>query len=104
MNTSSLHETNPKHERYRLIGIVAWVSFVTASVATALFFATFDPLEIIDKTTFPLDWNRTECYSAGFFLFWALTASTSSMAAWLISTPAASSSTLRQIKNGGKST
>ena len=95
-----LAEENPFHERYRLMGIVVWVSFVAACVATALFFATFDPLDIIDRSTFPLDWNRTEAYSAGFFLFWALTASTGSMVAWLVATPAASVETLRKIKNG----
>ena len=103
MNPSLLHENHPKHERYRLFGIVLWVSFVTACVATALFFATFDPLDIIAQTTFPLDWNRTECYSAGFFLFWTLTASTGAMVAWLVNTPDASIETIRQIKNSGES-
>jgi len=95
-----LAESNPLHERYRLIGIVVWVSFAAACVATALFFATFDPLDIINQTTFPLDWNRTECYSAGFFMFWALTAGTGSMVAWLVSTPAASIKAIRALKQG----
>ena len=97
----SLTEDNPRHERYRLIGIVVWVSFVAACVATALFFATFDPLDIINLTTFPLDWNRTECYSAGFFMFWVLTASTGSMVAWLVKTPAASVNVIQRMKQGG---
>ena len=97
-----LTEQNPLHERYRLIGIVVWVSFAAACVATALFFAAFDPLDIIDKSTFPLDWGRTECYSVGFFLFWTLTASTGSMVAWLVVTPVASVEAIRQMKNGGK--
>ena len=82
-----LTEENPRHERYRLMGIVIWVSFVAACLATTLFFATFDPLDIIDKTTFPLNWSRPECYTAAFFLFWALTAGTGSVVAWLAATP-----------------
>ena len=100
MNPSPLHETNPRHERYWLLGIVIWVSFVTASIATALFFATFDPLDIMASATYPLDWERTTCYSVGFLLFWTLTAATSSIVAWLISTPAASVAAIRQIKRG----
>lgn len=93
-----LDEASPLHERYRLIGIVVWVSFVAACFATAIFFATFDPLDIINNATFPLNWNRTECYSAGFFLFWALTASTGSIVAWLVATPPASLETIRELK------
>ena len=33
---------HPHHELYRRIGVVVWVSFVAAGIATALFFATFD--------------------------------------------------------------
>ncbi|MGB0847723.1 MAG: hypothetical protein ACPGSM_13415 [Thiolinea sp.] len=102
MNPSLLHETNPRHEHYRVIGIVVWVSFVAACMATALFFATFDPLDIIDQTTFPLDLDRMDCYSIGFFLFWALTLCTGSAVAWLIKTPVASVSAIKQIKNGDK--
>ena len=99
---NSLAKKSLFEERFRLIGIVVWVSFAAACLATALFFVTFDPLDIIDKTTFPLDWDRTECYSAGFFLFWALTASTGTMVAWLVVTPPASIGAIKQILDGSK--
>ena len=86
---------HPHHELYRRIGVVVWVSFVAASIATALFFATFDPLEILDSATFPVDWDRTASYSIGFFLFWGLTSATGAVVAWLIATPERSFATLR---------
>ena len=91
---------NTIRERWRLMGIVVWVSFVSAGVATGLFFATFDPLDIIGKTTFPLDWTRTQCYSIGFFLFWALTAATGATVAWLVVTPVTSAHADKHCKGG----
>lgn len=53
---------------------VLWPSFVTAGVATAVFFTLFDPLDLVR------DWSgaspgevRLQAYSMGFFLFWLLT-------------------------------
>jgi hypothetical protein len=55
---------------------VLWPSFVLAAVATAVFFATFDPYEILAPTWFP-DLSRLGAYSIGFGLFWLLTAASS---------------------------
>lgn len=52
---------------------VLWPSFLTAGVATALFFTAFDPLDLLQTTRFA-DSSRLAAYSAGFFLFWLLTA------------------------------
>ncbi|PWQ96586.1 hypothetical protein [Leucothrix pacifica] len=87
---------HPHHELYRRIGVVVWVSFVAAAVATALFFATFDPLVIVESATYPLDWSRTTSYSIGFFLFWGLTSATGAMVAWLIHLPERSAALLRE--------
>ena len=92
-----LPETHPpEYELYRRIGVVVWVSFVTAAIATALFFAIFDPLVIMGQATYPLDWSRTASYSVGFFLFWILTSATGAMVAWLLATPIRSVNHLRQ--------
>lgn len=87
---------HPHHELYRRIGVVVWVSFVAAAVATALFFATFDPMDILDSATYPLDWSRTTSYSIGFFLFWGLTSATGATVAWLVQLPERSVASLRE--------
>ncbi len=53
---------------------VLWPSFLMAGVATIVFFAVFDPFELISPTWFP-NLSRLGAYSVGFFLFWGLTAS-----------------------------
>ena len=53
---------------------VLWPSFLTAGVATILFFTAFDPLDlgmILGLDTL----GRLEAYSIGFFIFWLLTSS-----------------------------
>lgn len=52
---------------------VLWPSFLTAGIATVLFFTAFDPVELLQTTRFA-DSSRLGAYSAGFFLFWLLTA------------------------------
>lgn len=57
----------------RIIAVL-WPSFLTAGVATILFFTAFDPQEILAGTRFA-EISRLGAYSTGFFLFWFLTAS-----------------------------
>ena len=54
---------------------VLWPSFLTAGVATILFFTAFDPELLMNVGGFePV--SRLGGYTIGFFLFWILTAST----------------------------
>ena len=80
------------HKANRLItlGVVLWVSFLSAAVATMLFFATFDPVELGDIATFPLVLDHLGGYSAGFLLFWLLLAVNSFAVVWLVRRPNAS--------------
>ena len=55
----------------RIIAIL-WPSFLTAGVATILFFTAFDPRLMLIDTPFA-DLSRTGAYTIGFFLFWMLT-------------------------------
>lgn len=64
------HET-PKIQR---IIAILWPSFLTAGLATVLFFAAFDPRLLLMDTRFS-DISRLGAYTIGFFLFWLLTAS-----------------------------
>ncbi len=52
---------------------ILWPSFLTAGVATIIFFTLFDPIHLFPER----DYSRIGCYTVGFFAFWALTAMTS---------------------------
>ncbi|MDH5599967.1 MAG: hypothetical protein OEY78_01560 [Gammaproteobacteria bacterium] len=54
---------------------VLWPSFLTAGIATILFFTAFDP-ELLMQTGGYGPVTRIGGYTVGFFLFWLLTAST----------------------------
>lgn len=60
--------------------VVLWPSFLAAGVAEVLFFTVFDPSEF--------GASRTLAYTAGFFLFWALAASSSALT-WFLERGAA---------------
>ena len=60
---------------YRLVA-VAWLSFLMAGLATMVFFAAIDPLELQPCLNFP-EVSRTAAYTIGFLLFWLLTAASS---------------------------
>lgn len=54
---------------------VLWPSFLTAGIATALFFTAFDPDELLVLSG-QVEISRMGAYTIGFFLFWLLTATT----------------------------
>jgi hypothetical protein len=61
----------PKAQR---VIAVLWPSFITAGIATVLFFMAFDPEQLVAGGLLrPV--SRLGAYSIGFFLFWFLTAS-----------------------------
>ncbi len=64
---------------FTIIGAAVWPPFVMASIATMLFFSTFDPTELQWVATFPYALSRTAGYSIGFFGFWLLGISCSSL-------------------------
>jgi len=55
--------------------VVLWPSFLAAGVAEVLFFTVFDPSDF--------GASRTLAYTAGFFAFWALAASSSALTCFL---------------------
>lgn len=72
---SSLGKIVPEEELqskvfWRSIGVIAWVSFMFAGLASMIFFATFDPIALGALATFTLDWSSQAIYTAGFLLFW----------------------------------
>lgn len=66
------------------VATVAWISFLSAAIATMLFFALFDPVELMDA--FDIDIGRQSGYAIGFFFFWIMSALSSGVTAWLVRT------------------
>jgi hypothetical protein len=68
------------------VATVIWISFLAASVATMLFFAVFDPTELIATLYVDIDIGRQGGYAVGFFFFWIISAGCSAVTAWLVRT------------------
>lgn len=68
------------------VGIVVWISFLTAAVGTMLFFAVFDPVDLTSMFDPELEVSRDAGYAAGFFFFWILSAVSAGVTAWLVRT------------------
>ena len=58
--------------RIQQVVSVLWPSFLTAGVATILFFVVFDPQLIVAVSGYG-NISRLGGYTIGFFLFWLLT-------------------------------
>jgi hypothetical protein len=87
---------------YRLLAAL-WLTFLMAGVATTVFFAAIDPLELKACVDFP-EVSRTAAYTVGFFLFWLLTASSGLLCLFFlyprrrdVETPAVSASASEQV-------
>jgi hypothetical protein len=83
--------SNEEHEheltrRQRDVFVVGWCSFLSAAVATMIFFAFVDPLALADITEPPLPVDRMGGYALGFFFFWALSALSAVLTVYLIRT------------------
>ncbi len=77
------HPPRPLTQR---LGAILWPSFFAAGVATMVFFAFVDPLDLRDISF--IDWpiSRELGYTVGFFLFWLATAA-SSLFTWILLRP-----------------
>ena len=68
----------PSRPMIQKVGAILWPSFFAAGVATMVFFAFIDPLQLR---------NREAGYTIGFFMFWLATAS-ASLFTWILLRPA----------------
>jgi hypothetical protein len=68
-------------------GAVVWPSFFAAGVATTVFFAIVDPVELAAMTWPHASISREAGYTIGFFMFWACTFASSLFTALLHRTP-----------------
>lgn len=63
-----------------------WVSFLTAAVATMVFFAAVDPEVLSGNNTLGWHISRDAGYALGFFGLWLLTAVTGALVVILVRT------------------
>ncbi|WP_369038541.1 hypothetical protein [Stenotrophomonas maltophilia] len=79
--------TSTSGRRQRLIqhwGAILWPSFIAAGLASVVFFAFVDPLRQ-QAISFPgTGISRELGYTAGFFMFWAVTALSSAVTGYLL--------------------
>jgi hypothetical protein len=66
------------------VATVIWISFLAASVATMLFFAMFDPVELF--ASLDIEVGAQSGYAIGFFFFWLISGGCSAVTAWLVRT------------------
>lgn len=64
--------------RVQRVTSVLWPSFLISCMATILFFAAFDPVELMANTAIA-EASRVGVYSVGFFMFWTITALTATL-------------------------
>lgn len=67
----------------RRFGAIIWPSFFAAGVATMVFFAKVDPIDLQEITWVDLEISREAGYTLGFLMFWAATGA-SSLFTWLL--------------------
>jgi len=84
VNTQPSAVELPAVARY---GAVLWPSFFAAGVATVVFFAIVDPIELASITWPHLTISREAGYTIGFFMFWACTFASSWFTVLLASPP-----------------
>ena len=65
---------------------VVWISFLSAAVATMVFFAIFDPADLAHLIDDSLDLGHDLGYAVGFFFFWVLCTLCSGVTAFLVRT------------------
>jgi hypothetical protein len=69
------------------VGAILWPSFFAAGVATMVFFAIFDPEELLHLARPDASVGRGVGYTLGFFAFWIATASASLFTSILLCPP-----------------
>ena len=77
---------HPPRPLAQKVGAVLWPSFFSACVATMVFFAFIDPLQLRDITFPDAVISRETGYSIAFFMFWLATAA-ASLFTWILLRP-----------------
>jgi hypothetical protein len=64
---------------------VLWPSFIAAGIGVGIIFTLIDPTELI-ILGYPLHLSRTAVYTLGFFILWAVCATSSALSSFLQAT------------------
>ena len=83
--------------RVLTVMMVAWPSFLMASVLEMLVFALVDPHALQGAGNIPLDLSATGVYSLAFFLFWAAIAAAGALERWLSTPPGGTRPTMHSV-------
>ena len=91
MSNALSHDESPSRRdwsrRGRDAAIVLWPSFLAASVETMVFFSKFDPIAIVQGSSWAdLITTHDSGYALGFFFFWAFTTTGSTLTLYLART------------------
>ncbi len=70
--------------RVARIGAILWPSFLAAGIATMVFFAIVDPIDLSEIAWPHVRMSRELGYSIGFFMFWSCTFGSSLFTALLL--------------------
>jgi hypothetical protein len=62
--------------------LILWPSFIVGGIAEGVFFTLIDPQELYLLGE-QVHWSATAVYSVGFFLFWAVAATSSALTCFL---------------------
>jgi len=70
------------------IAAVGWCSFLAACLASLLFFAFLDPIELAgEPSALSFLWpNRTAAYTVGFLFFWMIAAVAAGLSVYMLHT------------------
>jgi hypothetical protein len=66
------HQSPAWSRGLRKVMATGWASFLTACIASVLFFAVFDPARLAEAADWPLELSRMGGYALLFFFFWAI--------------------------------
>ena len=71
MNEAADNEEQDWSRDTQKLAVLSWISFLSASAFTMLFFAFIDPLVIVDAVNVEFIESRNAGYAIGFFFLWA---------------------------------
>jgi hypothetical protein len=71
MNDESNENAEEWSRDTQKLAVLSWISFLTASAFTMLFFAFIDPLVIVDAINVEFIESSNAGYAIGFFFLWA---------------------------------
>ena len=74
------------NRRQRELGIIAWISFLSACVGTFIIFAVLDPEALNDAWMMPWEMSRELAYSLGFLFLLAIAMLASALTVYMIRT------------------